>query len=90
MGLVPMEEIGGEKMFSVTSVETIPMPPHGTLIVIECPVESERDKDSMFQTIGTSIEIDGTIHKIKGIERSLILSPIQVGETIGVLVANNA
>jgi len=90
MGAVPMEKIEGKKMFSVTSVETIPMPLRGTLIVIECPVECERDNDSMFQTIGTSIEIDGTIHKIKGIERSLILPPIQVGETIGVLVANNA
>jgi ribosomal protein S19 len=44
----------------------------------------------MTNAIGDSIEIDGKVHKIKGIQRSLILLPIQVGETIGVLVANDA
>jgi len=73
-------------MFSVASIETTPMPPHGTLVAIASPVECDRGRDSMSKAFGDSIEIDGEIFKIKSIQRSLILSPIQVGEIISILV----
>lgn len=71
-------------MDKFTTSESYTIAGVGTAFIVPAPYEMNRAKPEI---IGKDVEINGTVYRITGVERSLTPGPIRIGDSIGLWVA---
>lgn len=72
-------------MHKVQSKDSFFIEGTGQIFVIESPVKSERNRTALLEAM-PELEIDGKVYKTRAFETWCILSPVSIGEKLGVLV----
>ena len=73
------------RAYTLTSIESYPFRDSGTVYVVASPVSAERTFPAMLEALGDSVTIDGVEYRPRGFDWHPILTPVQVGEKIGIL-----
>lgn len=74
--------MGTESMFQFVSSGMFDIPGRGTVYTVSNPGECS----NFTHLIGQEVKIDGTLHKIIGVERNAHSPPWRMGEAIGLFV----
>jgi hypothetical protein len=75
-----------DRMLSFTSLDTLTFNGRGVVSVVAL----DRDYDDFSALIGLDVLIDGTVRRVHGVERFAHTSPWRCGETIGLLLDEQA
>lgn len=75
-----------EKDLTVEVLDSFPLCPYGTVVVISSPRSFPRSHRGLIEELGLQVLLDGKEIRIKAIESYCLGCGIREGETIGLLV----